>query len=160
MSSITCARVVWRTAWSILINHLPESRFVTRWRVSRIFRTFACEVTRSDTPVIALHRSRIGSLAAQSKGLFPPVPSAPANDRAFAQPVRARCPVTGQTGRVFPTVFTASTVGMSDDLNGERDQAGLACAGCTRRWSTATSRYPSDLRNYLVQRVRIPLEHA
>lgn len=135
-----------------LINHLPESRYRHAVACVEDFSDFRLRVTRPDTPVIALHRSRIGVWRLR-QGLF----------RLCRQLRPTIVHSRNQSG--LDALLPARLAGVPhcihgehgwdvDDLNGERVKPALL----RRMHSPLVDRYITvsrDLRNYLVQRVRI-----
>ncbi len=140
-----------------LINHLPESRFRHAVACIEDFSDFRLRVTRSDTPVIALHRSRIGVWRLR-QGIF-----------HLCRQLRPTI-VHSRNQSGLDALLPARLAGVRHcihgehgwdvrDLNGERIKPVLL----RRMHSPLIDRYitvSSDLRNYLVQRVRIASERV
>ncbi|HRF11518.1 MAG: TIGR03088 family PEP-CTERM/XrtA system glycosyltransferase [Candidatus Accumulibacter phosphatis] len=140
-----------------LINHLPESRFRHAVACVEDFSDFRLRVTRSDTPVIALHRSRIGVWRLR-QGIF-----------HLCRQLRPTI-VHSRNQSGLDALLPARLAGVRHcihgehgwdvrDLNGERIKPVLL----RRMHSPLIDRYitvSSDLRNYLVQRVRIASERV
>ncbi|MCQ1549918.1 MAG: TIGR03088 family PEP-CTERM/XrtA system glycosyltransferase [Candidatus Accumulibacter phosphatis] len=135
-----------------LINHLPESSYRHSVACVEDYSDFRLRVTRSDTQVIALQRSRIGVWRLRQR-LF----------RLCRQLQPTIVHSRNQSG--LDALLPARLAGVPhcihgehgwdvDDLNGERVKPALL----RRMHSPLVDRYITvsrDLRNYLVQRVRI-----
>lgn len=136
-----------------LINHLPESRFRHAVACVEDFSDFRLRLTRADTPVVAFHRSRTGIWRLR-QGLY----------RLCRQMKPTIVHSRNQSG--LDALLPARLAGVPhcihgehgwdvSDLNGQR----IKPAVLRRLHSPLVDRYitvSSDLRNYLVQRVRIP----
>ncbi|EXI76745.1 MAG TPA: TIGR03088 family PEP-CTERM/XrtA system glycosyltransferase [Candidatus Accumulibacter phosphatis] len=135
-----------------LINHLPENRFRHAVACVEDFSDFRLRLTRSDTPVIALHRSRVGVWRLR-QGLF----------RLCRQLQPTIVHSRNQSG--LDALLPARLAGVPHCIHGEHgwdvdDLAGrrVKPALLRRLHSPLVDRYitvSAELRNYLVERVGI-----
>lgn len=135
-----------------LINHLPESRFRHAVACVEDFSDFRLRLTRADTPVVAFHRSRTGTWRLR-QGLF----------RLCRELRPAIVHSRNQSG--LDALLPARLAGVPHCIHGEHGWdvsdlygQGIKPAVLRRLHSPLVDRYitvSSDLRNYLVQRVRI-----
>jgi len=136
-----------------LINRLPEARFRHAVACIEDFSDFRLRLTRADTPVLALHRSRIGVWRLRRR-LF-----------SLCRQLQPRI-VHSRNQSGLDALLPARLAGVPhcihgehgwdvDDLGGRRIKPALL----RRVHSPLVDRYitvSADLRNYLVQRLRIP----